>query len=191
MLLWKINWDNLGGAKRRASLVAQVVSNLPAMQETQVQSLNQKDPLEKEIATHSSILAWRIPWTEGPGRLQSMGSQRVRHDWVTNTLERRQEVPALNVPCQPPQSSQSGIHLGWEMCLPPGRALSQTRYEQEDWPETTRKLTPSPYNLRAQVMWLSSSLGFSPCCCPPRCPFPKKSFAVSISETLGQFLSNC
>ena len=60
--------------------MAQVVSNLPAMQETQVQSLNQEDPLEKEIATHSSILAWRIPWTEGPGRLQFMGSQRVRHD---------------------------------------------------------------------------------------------------------------
>ena len=54
--------------------------NLPAMQETQVQSLDQEDPLEKEMVTHSNILAWRIPWTEVPGRLQSMGSQRVRHD---------------------------------------------------------------------------------------------------------------
>ena len=57
-----------------------MVKNLPAMQETWVQSLGQEDPLEKEIATHSSILAWRIPWTEEPGGLQSVGSQRVRHD---------------------------------------------------------------------------------------------------------------
>ena len=52
------------------------------MQETQVQSLDQENPLEKGMATHSSILAWRIPWTEEPGGLQSMGSQGVRHDWV-------------------------------------------------------------------------------------------------------------
>ena len=57
------------------SLVAQLVENLPAMQETQVQFLGWEDPLEKEMATHSSILAWRILWTEKPGRLQSMGSQ--------------------------------------------------------------------------------------------------------------------
>ena len=57
-----------------ASLVAQMVKNLPVMQETWVQSLGQEDPLEKGIAIHSSILAWRIPWTEEPGRLQSMGS---------------------------------------------------------------------------------------------------------------------
>ena len=63
-----------------ASLVAQLIKNLPAMQETQVQSLGHEDPLEKGMVTHSSILAWRIPGTEEPGRLQSMGSQRVRHD---------------------------------------------------------------------------------------------------------------
>ena len=63
-----------------ASLVAQTVKNLPAVQETQVRSLGQEDPLEKVLASHSSILAWRIPWTEEPDRLQSMGSQRVRHD---------------------------------------------------------------------------------------------------------------
>ena len=57
-----------------ASLVTQMVKNLPAMQESQVQSLGQEDPLEKGIATHSSILAWRIPWVEEPGGLQSMGS---------------------------------------------------------------------------------------------------------------------
>ena len=54
------------------------------MQETQVQSLGQEDPLEKEMATHSSILAWEIPWTEEPGGLQSLESQRVGHDWVSN-----------------------------------------------------------------------------------------------------------
>ena len=60
--------------------VAQMVENLPAVQETWVQSLGQEYPLEKGMATHSSILAWRIPWTEEPGGLQSMGLQRVRHD---------------------------------------------------------------------------------------------------------------
>jgi len=57
-----------------------MVKNLLAMQETWVQSLAQEDSLEKDMATHSSILTWRIPWTEAPGGLQSMGSQRVRHD---------------------------------------------------------------------------------------------------------------
>ena len=57
-----------------------MVKNLPAMQETHVQSLGREDPLEKEMATHSSILTWRIPWKEEPGRLQYMGSQRVRYD---------------------------------------------------------------------------------------------------------------
>ena len=62
------------------SLVAQMVKHLPAVQETQIRSLGQEDPLEKEMATHSSTLAWKIPWTEKPGRLQSMGSQKVGQD---------------------------------------------------------------------------------------------------------------
>ena len=66
------------------SLVAQMVKCLPAMWETWVRSLGQEDPLEKEMATHSSILAWKIPWMEEPGRLQSMGLQRVGHSWVTS-----------------------------------------------------------------------------------------------------------
>ena len=57
-----------------------MVKSLPAMRETRVRSLGREDALEKEMATHSSILAWRIPWTEEPGELQSLGSQRVRHD---------------------------------------------------------------------------------------------------------------
>ena len=64
----------------KSSLVAQMVKHLPTMQETWVQSLAQEEPLEKEMATHSSILAWRISRMEEPGRLQPMGSQRVGHD---------------------------------------------------------------------------------------------------------------
>ena len=64
----------------KTSLVSQLLKSPPTMQETWVQSLGWDDPLEKEIATHSSILAWRIPWTEEPGGLQSMGSQRLGHD---------------------------------------------------------------------------------------------------------------
>ena len=60
--------------------MAQMVKNLLAMQETQAQSLGWEDPLEKEMAIHSSTIAWKIPWTEEPGKLQSMGSQRVRHN---------------------------------------------------------------------------------------------------------------
>ena len=63
--------------------MAQTVKNLPAMPETRVQSLGQENPLEKGMATHSNILAWKIPWTEEPGRLQSRGSQRVGRDCVT------------------------------------------------------------------------------------------------------------
>ena len=63
-----------------ASLVDQSVKSLPAVKETQAPSLGKEDPLEKETATHSSILAWEIPWTEEPGRLQSMGSRELDHD---------------------------------------------------------------------------------------------------------------
>ena len=67
-------------ARKHCFPVAQVVRNLPAMQETRVQPLDWEDPLEKGMAIHSSILSWRIPWTEEPGGLQSMGSQRVKHN---------------------------------------------------------------------------------------------------------------
>ena len=75
-------WKSL--TKYSSSLVVQIVKHLPTMQKTRVQSLGQEDPLEKEMATHSSTLAWKIPWMEEPGGLQSVGSQRVRHDWVTS-----------------------------------------------------------------------------------------------------------
>ena len=66
------------------SLIAHLVNHLPVIQETRVQFLGGEDPLEKEMATHSSILAWKIPWTDEPGRLQSMGLLGVRHDWATS-----------------------------------------------------------------------------------------------------------
>ena len=70
-------------------LMDQAVNCLPAMREIWVRSLGCEDPLEKEIATHSSTLAWKIPWTEEPGRLQTKGSQRVRHDWAAWFLRRQ------------------------------------------------------------------------------------------------------
>ena len=79
-----LSWRGL--SLHQASLVPETVKSQPAMQETQVCSLGWEDPLEKGMATHSSILAWRIPWTEEPGGLQSMGLQRVRHPSSTNTF---------------------------------------------------------------------------------------------------------
>ena len=81
------------------SLVAQRLKHLPPMWETRVRSLGREDPLEKEMVTHSSILAWRIPWTEEPGRLQSTGSQRVGHDSVTSLhkLKQKKNVVVNNV----------------------------------------------------------------------------------------------
>ena len=83
-------------APARTSLVSQTVNHLPSMRETQVWSLGQEDPLEKEMVTHSSTLAWRIPWIEEPGGLQSTGSQRVGHDWATSLTHL---VCALNWCC--------------------------------------------------------------------------------------------
>ena len=76
-----------------------MAKNLPEMQETWVQSLSQGDPLKEGMVTHSSILAWEIPWTEEPGRLQSMGSPRVRHDLVTKLPTTKEKASVLNI-CQ-------------------------------------------------------------------------------------------
>ena len=86
--VWKIPWRRewLPTPVFWVSLVAQMVKNLPAMWETWVQVLGQEDPLEEGIETHPSILAWRIPWTEEPGGLQTMGSHRVRHNWTINVF---------------------------------------------------------------------------------------------------------
>ena len=83
---WKKTWPPFCLSLKLlvASWVAQTVKCLPAMQETRVRFLGREDPLEKEVAIHSSTLAWKIPWMEEPDRLQSMGSQRVGHDWATS-----------------------------------------------------------------------------------------------------------
>ena len=80
------------------------------MQETQVPFLGWEDPLEKEMATHSSILAWRIPWREEPGRLQSTGSQRVGHDWATSHIHNELHSSLwVHVPCE----AQLGLRMRW------------------------------------------------------------------------------
>ena len=76
--------------------MTQMVKNLPTIQETQIQSLGQEDPLEKGMATHSSISAWKISWTEKPNGLQSMRVQRVTHDWTSNTSLRKRDYYSLN-----------------------------------------------------------------------------------------------
>ena len=85
VLASRTSWHWFLSSAPTASLVVHMVKNLPTMRETWVWFLGQEDPLEKGMATHSSILAWRIPWTEETGWLQSMGSQRVRHNWASNT----------------------------------------------------------------------------------------------------------
>ena len=103
--------------ERGASLVAQMINNLPAMWERWVQSLGWEDLLEKGMATHSSIHAWRTPWTEEPSGLQSMGSKRVRHDWATNTHthththQKEKHAPLLTASVTKPHEVQIPVPL--------------------------------------------------------------------------------
>ena len=99
------------------SKVAQTVECLPAMWETGVRSLGREDPLEKERATHSSTLARRIPWMEEPGGLQSVGSQRVRHDWATSL--------SLSSPPSLALIGCAFLYIVWESCVAPEKALRQ------------------------------------------------------------------
>ena len=94
----------MGLPRWRRIPVAQMVKNLPAVQETQVRSLRQEDHLEKGMAVHASVLAWRIPWTEEPGGVQPVGSQRVGRDWATNTTT---------------QLLQKNLPAAWEAQLDP------------------------------------------------------------------------
>ena len=94
-----------------ASLVAQKLRHLPAMWETRVRSLGQEDPLEKETATHSSIFAWRIPWMEEPGGLQSTGSQRVGHDWAESF------ITDMNILINISWFMWTHISLGFYLCV--------------------------------------------------------------------------
>ena len=95
------------------NLVAHMVKRLSTMQEIWVQSLSQEDPLEKAVATHSSTLAWKISWTEEPGRLQSTGSQRVRHDRVALC----QLTPTTHLSPPLPQQPKSSLRLWVSFCF--------------------------------------------------------------------------
>ena len=97
-----------------ASLVAQMVKNLPVMQETQIWSLGWEDPLEKEMATHSSILAWEIPWTEEPGGLQSMGLQRVRHQAQSDQAHMLQSLTLFMIFYE--EMGTSFDRINWGIC---------------------------------------------------------------------------
>ena len=103
-----------------ASPMAQWVKNAPAVQETQVPSLRREDSLEKEMATHTNILAWRIPWTEEPGRLQSMRLQRVRHDWGIK------QTQLINIEANSLSNTQTeSSNLEKKLYTRPKRGLSQ------------------------------------------------------------------
>ena len=140
--------------------MAETVKNL-SMQETWVSSLGRKDTLEKRMATHSSIFAWRIPWTEEPGGLQSKGSQRVRHDQVTNTFT----FWSLSSP------KLARKHLGWsgphlEGCLP------------------RRSLSPLVISL---VSILKFEVRFANCCAPWKFVSWRCSAAYSVSPLVLQW----
>ena len=130
------------------SLVAQRVKHLPTMRETQVRSLGWEDLLEKEMATHSSTLAWRIPRTEDPGRLQSMGSQRVGHDWATSL----------------PFHFQASRGFSWwlrqeRICLQYRRSGFDPWVGKILW---NRKWHPTPVSLPGKFHGQRSLVGYSP-----------------------------
>ena len=122
------------------SLMAQTVKCLPAMWETWVRSLGREDPLEKEMATHSSTLAWKIPWMEEHGRLQSMGSQRVGHDWVTSLTH--------SLKLKGRYERHQGKHQRCPEEHHPGSALSgNNSYKSPAWTGQTRPTNHRPFHL--------------------------------------------
>ena len=139
----------------RTSLVASKVKNLAPMQETQVRSSGWEDPLEKRMVIHSSILAWKIPWTEEPGGLQSMVSQRVGHDWATifvqSTCHDWQQTMLQISKCSDPACLRAT-----ESVAPSGRVWWPTRPISlqllfQDW----------VFWLRGMSFWVSAQLAFS------------------------------
>ena len=127
--------------------MAQLVKNSSSIQETQVQALDWEDPLEEEMAIHSSILAWRIPRTEEPGRLQSMGSQRVRHDWATHTSFFQMLM------------AESTLTIGISITIKPP-SLSPCDTNANDQFSCTKKQTKNPHNYLTTCLtllpWFSS-----------------------------------
>ena len=137
-----------------------MVKNLPAMQETPVRSLSQEDCLEKEMATHSSILAWSIPWTKEPGELQSLGSQRVRHnygvlpphfeyvaesEWLSRLLQVSQ-VMGAEIPQDREQLVNDATEVRCDQVTPEHSWLSQQQLEQKSEPRGYEARRTYPYN---------------------------------------------
>ena len=120
------------------SLVAQRLKRLPSVRDTWVQSLGQEEPLEKEMATHSSILAWRIQWTEEPGRLQSRGLQRAGHDWATS-------LSGLPVHHHLPELTQTHVHRVSD-AIQPSHPLS-----------SPSPPAPNPSQHQSLFQWINSS----------------------------------
>ena len=116
-----------GHSASRDSLVAQMVKSLPAIRETRVWSLSREDPLKKEMATHPSILAWKIPWTEEPGGLQSTGLQRVRQDWaISLSLSYTIWTLSFHEEFQPVSKTLRNLYAGQE-------ATVRTGHGTTDW----------------------------------------------------------
>ena len=133
-----------------ASLGAQTVKNPPAVWETQVQSLSQEDPLENEMATHSSILAWRIPWTEEPGGLQSMESRGVEQDWAmaTHSSTLAWRIPWMEEPGRLQSMGSQRVGHNW--------ATSLSRFTFMHW---RRKWQPTPVFLPGESQGWGSLVG--------------------------------
>ena len=151
-----------------ASLLAQRVKRLPTMRETWVGCLGREDPLEKEMATHSSILAWKIPWMEDPGRLQSMGSQRVRRDWATSHTHTHTNLLSCLVFCISflLTTSLKGDNKPYPSHLTP-RETEARRAESElhwEYPETesNSKMKVMFYFIAQVVVYSYNSFPFSP-----------------------------
>ena len=144
-----------------ACLVAQLVKNLPAMWETWVQSLGWEDPLEEGMATHSSILVWRIPWTEEPGGPQSMGSQRVRHDWVIKHSTHAACGISVPWPATKPQPRQ------WKCWIlttrRPGDLHSRIRRQNFSWWPWVSERMDNNSSCRAISVQLSLGTLWAPC----------------------------
>ena len=138
------------------SLIAQSVKNLPAVQEIQVWSLGQEDPLEMEMATHSSILAWRIPWTEEPGGLQSMGLQRVWHNLATEHTA--QLVPVVkNPPANAGDARDLGSISGWERS-PGGGNAKPLQYSYLENPMDRGAWWATVHGVAKSWTWLSTRM---------------------------------
>ena len=145
-----------GPKPSKNSLVAQMMKNLPAVQETRVQSMGQEDPLEKGMATHASILAWKIPWTEEPGGLQPMGFQRAGHDWVANTKPSKQKLHEFRTMSVSSDQAPTGNTVNNQGRIPERMPLCETAHGI--------RITNRAFSAGAYRPWVESS-GMKLCLC--------------------------